>query len=125
MREVPSRYVCTDSVPGLTERWFTDERHDLFVWTDPDGEPARFQFCYGRGTGDEQMIEWRRDGGVRHRRVDDGERGGRSKESPLIITNGAWNLADVRNRLIVAARGIDPVIRSGILHALELADIRP
>ncbi len=125
MREVPSKYVCTDSVPGLTERWFTDERHDLFVWTDGAGEPARFQFCYGRGTDDEQMIEWRRDGGVHHRKVDDGETGGRAKESPLIVTNGRWDLMEVRKRLIVAAQGIDPVIKSGILGALEIAERRP
>ncbi|MEW6775345.1 MAG: hypothetical protein AB1405_03575 [Bdellovibrionota bacterium] len=116
MTEVPPHLIAKSE--GHL-RWFSDARHDLFVWFGERDEIIRFQFCYGKGTAQEEVVEWRRGDHVKHSLVDDGEVPGSLKQSPLIVANGPWRPKDALEAFKAASGGIDPVVREPIEQILQ------
>lgn len=105
MHEIAPDKVRQHGVGRL--RWFSDESHDLYVWQSEFGRLLRFQFCYDKGTPQEQVVRWRRGGSVEHALVDDGERLLR-KQSPIFMSNGTWDPRDPLVRLRANRKALDP-----------------
>lgn len=107
-----SEVVPARQVPGEPERrWFTSEDVDLIVWCGADGAPIAFQLCYDRGPA-ERAVTWTPDGGLSHRRVDDGEGGGglRFKATPILVPDGAFDAERVRAIFAAQAGALPPAI---------------
>jgi hypothetical protein len=70
LREV----IMVSQIPGQPfRRWFTDRKHDLYVWYDDrHKEIIGFQFCY-EVDRKEHALTFLNDKGWRHTSVDDGE----------------------------------------------------
>jgi len=115
LREIPS----TRQREGEPRRrWFTDAHMDLTVWQDGDGALVAFQLAYDKGEG-EHALEWRREGGLRHHRVDDGEaETGRYKQAPLLLPDGAIPLPRLVDEFERRAGAIDADLRARILEIL-------
>ena len=109
MKEVAEKYLH-ENPPGLKMRWFTDGEHDLYIWRNENDELVRFQFAYGKSSEAEKMIEWFQGKGVTHSDIDDGERPGGIKRSPLVIRDGPWNPVTMLERFEKAAENIDKKI---------------
>ena len=45
--------------PTLKKRWFYDSDCDLILWQDEAGAIHRFQFCYGKDTPQERVVEYK------------------------------------------------------------------
>src|SRR5690606_34560979 len=65
-----------------------DPAMDLYVWYDGTGAIQQFQLCYDKGP-EEKALTWRRDGGLEHHRVDDGEGGVLRMKSSAMLTEDA------------------------------------
>lgn len=115
LREIPS----TRQREGESRRrWFTDEQLDLTVWQDADGGLIAFQLAYDKGEG-EHALEWRREGGLRHHRVDDGEADtGRYKQTPLLVPDGAVPIQRLIDEFDRRAGAMDTDLRERILEIL-------
>jgi len=115
LREIPSTRQRRDE---SRRRWFTDEQMDLTAWQDADGRLVAFQLAYDKGEG-EHALEWRREGGLRHHRVDDGEADtGRYKQTPLLLPDGVIPLQRLVNEFERRAGAIDADLRARILEIL-------
>jgi hypothetical protein len=115
LREIPStRQRAGES----RRRWFTDEQMDLTVWQDADGGLIAFQLAYDKGEA-EHALEWRREGGLRHHRVDDGEADtGRYKQTPLLVPDGAIPMQRLDDEFDRRSGDIDADLRARILEIL-------
>lgn len=72
-------------------RWFTDPILDIYVWYDEDDNVIQFQISYDKGPG-EQALTWRREDGIVHHSVDDGESGiYRMKSTPVIVADTGYD----------------------------------
>ena len=116
LREIPAIRQRPDEP---TRRWFTDERMDLTVWLDARGALLAFQLAYDKSDS-ERALEWHRNGGFRHHRVDDGEaETGRYKQTPLLLPDGIVPrdrlLAEFGRRSLELERNL----RREILDALD------
>lgn len=103
-------------------RWFTDEYFDLIVWFDrPPGNQATltgFQLCYDRN-GYERALTWTLNRGYSHERIDAGEgTPGSPKATPILVADGIFDGASVRERFREASAGIDRFIADLVLEKL-------
>ena len=91
---------------SLRRRWYHDHDMDLFVWL-REGEPVRFQLSYDH-SGDEKMVCWDYHHGVRHYRVDNGERpAGRYKMSPVLVdTDDHFNPEQLARQFLAASENM-------------------
>lgn len=117
LREIPS----TRQREGESRRrWFTDADMDLTVWQDAGGELLAFQLAYDKSEA-EHALEWRRDGGLRHHRVDDGEaETGRYKQTPLLLPDGVIPLKRVVDEFGHRAGALESELRERILAILAM-----
>lgn len=117
LKRVPDRLLKPAEVEaGL--RWYSDESHDLYVWSDKAGMISRFQFTYNKGTGREEVIEWRGGEMVGHALIDPGEDLSIHKKTPIIVANGVWDEAAVSREFERAAHGIEQSVYKYILRRL-------
>lgn len=116
MYEIASRYLGPQAIRS-GERWFSDERHDLFVWCDPDGTITQFHFCYGKGTAREQIVRWHRGYSPCHDRIDDGDRP-MGKMTPILVPNGKWEPREVCSIFLKVAGELPEAIRTQIVAAI-------
>ncbi len=72
-------------------RWFADRTFDLIVWYSTSQQIIGFQLCYRIGTEDERALTWMAGLGFTHKKVDEGEGGGRSKKTPILIPDGYFD----------------------------------
>lgn len=88
-----SEYEGAKQVRGEPfRRWFADDDMDLIVWYQDDrATPLGFQLCYEGDDGDRRAFTWTEDGGYSHLRIDEGERAGRPKMTPLLVLDGAFS----------------------------------
>lgn len=76
-------------------RWFSDSVLDIYVWYDGDDAVIQFQICYDKGPG-EQALTWKKDEGILHHSVDDGESGiYRMKSTPVIVADTRYDPARI------------------------------
>ena len=113
----------TRQIQGETpRRWFTDKAMDLIVWFDDNDAITGFQLCYDKPFA-EHALTWRQDAGFLHNRVDDGEgKPGSHKGTPILVPDGQFNLAEIREKFSRAAQLLDGGIVEFILHKLQ--DVR-
>ena len=90
-------------------RWFRDPYFDLIIWYDDNGSLSGFQLCYDR-QGRERAFTWRKDHGLRHDRVDDGETPGHFKMSPVMVPDDDFPSHKVAERFLRESAQIDPGI---------------
>lgn len=98
-------------------RWFTDEYFDLIVWYSDDRRLIGFQLCYDKDDR-ERAFTWTLAHGFQHDRVDAGEVPGRSKMTPIIVADGAFDAGTVAERFRQAGAAIEPGIVSMVLEKL-------
>jgi len=83
--------------------WFSDTVLDLYLWYDADGQLIQFQLCYDKGPG-EQALTWKKDAGILHHSVDDGEGGiYRMKSTPVIVEESHYDAGRIAD--LVRQRG--------------------
>lgn len=80
-----SEVLMVRQVPGQPfRRWFTDMKHDLYVWFDDHRKKIiGFQYCYDV-RGNEKALTYLVNKGWKHMEVDDGETR-RSKKGTTIL----------------------------------------
>ena len=100
---------------NLTKRWFGNSFFDLFVWLDEASTIVSFQLCYGKPR-DEHALTWKYPSIYYHQRVDDGEnRPGKSKSTPVLLTDGVFDVRSIDRRFLDESKDIDPSI-SEFIH---------
>ncbi len=113
-----TRLLSQDPREGR-RRWFFDSYFDLVVWYGPlDGAIAGLQLSYSRGRGEHALV-WDAGRGFSHYRVDDGEVPGQARMSPLVVSTGAFDAAEVVRRFRAASGRLDAEIRELVLGKLE------
>ncbi len=91
LREIPVSKA--DNEPA--RRWFTDNKTDLFVWLDDNGNISRFQICYNKGEN-EHALTWEAGHGISHHAVDDGEeKVMKMKKSPILVQDGRVDIETI------------------------------
>ena len=99
-------------------RWFQDEQLDLVVWEDPGQGVFGFQLAYDKQR-DEHALTWMAGFGFSHERVDDGEgRPGRYKGTPILVSDGTFNMEDLAPNFLNLSEGLDKGLRDFIYKKL-------
>lgn len=75
-------------------RWFADEYFDLIVWQDESEEIVEFELCYDKSKH-QRAVRWEKSRGHTHHRVDDGDRPGKHKASPVLLPDGYFDFGKV------------------------------
>ena len=99
-------------------RWFTDVYFDLIVWYDEHGGIDGFQLCYDKFEK-ERALTWRKAGGFRHEKVDDGEVTLQIKMTPILLPDGLFDAKAITERFSSESTEIDPSIARFVLGVLE------
>ena len=118
LKEISQKYIA-ESKRNKHFRWFSDNRHDLFLWHNEDGEIIRFQFCYDKNSTQEQAVEWLKFGRIFHQKVDDGESKKLRKSSPIFVANGSWSRAYAKEEFNRSSLELDAKIRDFIQNCFE------
>ena len=90
-------------------KWFTDEYFDLVIWLGDDDTIVAFQLVYDRERHP-HALTWDKDNGYLHEKVDDGDRGGRMKMTPILLPDGIFRSDDVAEEFLKRSREIDPAV---------------
>lgn len=97
-------------------RWFRDDTFDLIVWYSDDAVSG-FQLCYDTDEN-ERAITWYATGSYVHARVDDGERPGGHKSSPVLVSDGVFDATRVAARFLDAAKEMDADVAELVYNRL-------
>lgn len=105
-------------IPGEgRRRWFCDNYFDLIVWYKEE-EIIGFQLCYDRA-GSPRAWTWQKDCGCRHNGIDDGDDPLLTyKTTPILVSDGVFDLANLKPRFVAAARALPAEIRERVLGVL-------
>ena len=114
LREVGNVYPQD---PGTRRRWFCDDYFDLFVWEVSGGDIAGFQLCYDMPAR-ERVLNWRKDAGYTHHRIDSGEQSLFKNMTPIMVADGVLPLPVVLEKFDKHAAVIEPRIRQFIRQRL-------
>ncbi len=98
-------------------RWFEAEDLELVLWLEARDEPIGFQLLYSRADGD-RALTWRKESGFAHSRIDDGE-GGRVKQTPILMADGAVPWDEIERRFRAHAGSLDEEIATLVLTRLR------
>lgn len=123
LREIP---VVRQVRGEARRRWFSSTACDLVVWIDDAGAAVGFQLCYDK-TGHEHALTWKAGLGFSHMAVDSGEeRPLRHKGAPILLANGAFDVARVRAEFLREAVSVPAEFRALVEGKLrELASANP
>ena len=103
---------------GFTRRWLSDDYFDLIVWYEPGGSIHGFQLCYDK-PGRERALTWVHTGGFTHKSVDSGEQMFSANLSPILVPDGTFPSALVREQFLNRCDRIDESIRRLVLTKLD------
>jgi hypothetical protein len=98
-------------------RWFSDDYFDLIVWFGKARAIIGFQICYNKPK-DEHALTWYKDSGYIHNRIDDGERPGSPKGSPILVQDGMFDNSKIAEMFKERSGNIDPGIRTVVYRKL-------
>ena len=87
-------------------RWFTNEYFDLYVWLDEGDDIVGFQLCYEK-LANERSLTWMREFGYTHDRIDEGDKPGRLKGTPIVVKNGHFDHEKIANIFNKESREIE------------------
>jgi hypothetical protein len=100
-------------------RWFTDDKHDLFIWLNKQNEIIRLQFSYDKGSKREQVIEWRRQGNLHHHLIDDGDNFLHYSASPIFTANGNWDPDYAYKKFLNIGKNLETQLYDKIIFILN------
>ncbi len=113
------RILNVRQVPGEDFKvWFTDDYWDLFIWIDKNKRVSSFQLGYGK-PAEEQMIIWRRGGGITAARVSDGEENLTENRTPMLTENSDYDLDSVIKRFSEDSKKINSKISDFVISTLS------
>ena len=101
-------------------RWFFSPYFDLVVWHTREGRVVGFHLLYDR-TGDEKVFVWSEGAALRHFGVDDGERPGKIKMTPVLSNALPADAHDVAARFERESRNMDHRVAAFVLEKLRHA----
>ena len=112
------RILNVRQVPGEDFKvWFTDDYWDLFLWIDRNKRISSFQLGYGKPS-EEQMLIWRRGGGLTAARVSDGEETLTENRTPLLTETSDYDLDSVIERFSGDSKKINSKIADFVVSTL-------
>ncbi len=103
---------------GLRRRWFSGGSEDLYVWEDGENTIQAFEFCYDKHR-DEHAFRWRRDLGMDHVHIDNGEPVPGVNATPLAAADGEVEPLAIIRRFEEVGTGIEPKIFLMVLRTLH------
>ena len=87
-------------------RWFADDYFDLIVWYDRNKNISGFQLCYNKEE-DERSLTWKKNIGFSHNKIDDGDRPGQAKMTPVLVPDGTFAKHPVADKFKEKSKEID------------------
>ncbi|MBN1697656.1 MAG: hypothetical protein JW881_09095 [Spirochaetales bacterium] len=87
-------------------RWFSDTYFDLIVWYEDDRTISGFQLCYDK-ENTERSLTWKNRSGFEHNKIDNGEKPGRAKMTPILVPDGLFSKDEIAERFKASSRNID------------------
>lgn len=108
----------------LDRRWLSDDYFDLIVWYEADGNIHGFQLCYDK-PGRERALTWRCGVGFWHTGIDTGETNCYSNLTPILVADGVFPAAQVRDEFMARGRLLPPEIRDLVLGKIAEYEKRP
>lgn len=79
-------------------RWFYDDGMDLILWENSKGAITGFQITYDK-PHDPHILTWTVESGYTHNRLDDGEHAEGMKDTPILISDGIYDLNRIASEL--------------------------
>ncbi|TFG84135.1 MAG: hypothetical protein E4H20_04035 [Spirochaetales bacterium] len=108
-------------------RLFFDDFFDLYAWYDQEGgRMIGFQLVYDK-RGYQRSLTWTESEGYRHNKIDEGERAGTSKMTPILVPDGVFDAISVSERFERDTAGLDREIYlmvSGKLAEFDALKVR-
>ncbi|MDH4226812.1 MAG: hypothetical protein OEV59_03525 [Deltaproteobacteria bacterium] len=105
--------VKKENLKNGSFRLFMDEFFDLTVFFGASNEITAFQLSYKKPS-DEHSLEWQKDSGFLHSRVDDGESSPLHNDSPILLKDGPFPHKDISRRFIESSKDIDSKVAAFI-----------
>jgi hypothetical protein len=119
LREIPK----VRQIAGAgRRRWFADNYFDLIVWYEGNAI-AGFQLCYDPN-GAPRAYTWTKNRGGRHYGIDAGDDRRLVKAAPVLVSDGAFDVAAVQPRFLAAARKLPLEIRRLVLAQMAREEKR-
>lgn len=101
-------------------QWFANNYFDLTVWLDAGGKRITgFQLTYDK-YDNPHAITWKENGEFTHDKIDDGERTGKFKQSPILVADGEFPGDRIAERFKAESAEIDPEIKKFVLERLSV-----
>lgn len=101
-------------------RWYQDDLFDLYVWLDADGAIAHFQLAYDKPTI-EKALDWKRDDGFMHYRVNQYAADNRGSMTPLLIMDSEFPKQRVIREFDTHSTSIDIGVADFVAQMLRRA----
>ena len=114
LREISRSQKTTN---GMTRRWFTNEKFDLFVFIKDDNQLAQLQLCYDKHHK-EHVIAWSEKYGYEHAYIDTGRNMSGRAGSPVFTTNGLCDIDEVKRSFIDTSLNLDNMLFDQIYRKL-------
>ncbi len=106
-------------------RLFFDGYFDLYAWYERESGPLTgFQLVYDK-RGYQRSLTWTQAEGFRHNKIDEGERTGELKMTPILVPDGSFDDSAVRPLFVEAAQGLEPGLYALVLEKLDAYRARP
>ena len=86
-------------------RWFTDNYFDLIIWYDGD-TISGFQLCYDKEES-ERSLTWIKGKGFSHNKIDNGEKPGHTKMTPILVQDGLFDKETIAAKFKKDSKKID------------------
>lgn len=97
-------------------RWFSDNYFDLIIWYQ-DKIITGFQLCYDK-QGMERSLTWIKGKGFSHNKIDNGEKPGHSKMTPILVADGIFDKESIAEKFKKASKNIEAAISSFVYSKL-------
>jgi hypothetical protein len=114
LREHSTRRIPND----FLRRWLGDDYFDLIVWYENDGSIHGFQLCYDK-PGQERSLIWTLKRGFVHTGIDEGEQTPFANCTPILVPDGVFPAALVREQFNRRSSQIDELIREFVLAKIQ------
>jgi hypothetical protein len=103
---------------GFARRWLADDYFDLIVWYEPGGGIHGFQLCYDK-PGRERAFTWTQTQGFTHNAVNSGESSPNGNLTPILVPDGTFQTARVREEFLNRCTQMDAIIRNFVLGKID------
>ena len=109
----------TRRIPNdFPRRWLCDDYFDLIVWYENDGSFHGYQLCYDKPCQERSLI-WTLKKGFIHTAIDDGEQTPFANRTPIMVPDGAFPSALVKEQFLSRSTRIDPAIRELVVARIQ------